>query len=352
MTKIRGLIGLSVLALIASTAPAFARAENALVERIAPDKVTVSWTTRGPVDLFWADHPVGDPAAAKLISAKDRDGRQDVTVDAAVRSYFLIVDKADGAAVEVAERVLPLDQGSNFRDIGGYQTADGKHVRWGVIYRSGATAMLTPADLTRIRGLGLHDLIDLRSSEERVLAPTRIEGVPYAAVGYSMTEILRMAGQGPTGGLYGQLPTMLVPQMRLIFDALRRREGPIAYNCSAGQDRTGFATAMVLSALGVPRDTIIKDYHLSTAYRHPEWEMPPINVAAFPDNPVAAVLARGQDVGVVRKPQPLYDANGRSLLLSAFDAIDAKYGSIDAYLEKEVGVTASDIAALRANYLE
>ena len=352
MTKIRGLIGLSILALIASTTPAFARAENAMVERTAPDKVTVSWAAKGPIDLFWADHPVTDPATAKLVSAKDRDGRQEVTVDAAVRPYFLIVDKADGAVVDVAERVVPLEQGSNFRDIGGYQTVDGKHVRWGMIYRSGATAMLTPGDLGRIRGLGLHDLVDLRSSEERVLAPTRIEGVPYAAVGYSMAEILRMAGQGPTGGLYGQLPTMLVPQMRLVFDALKRHEGPIAYNCSAGQDRTGFATAMVLSALGVPRDTIVKDYHLSTTYRHPEWEMPPINLVAFPDNQVAQVLARGQGTGVVRKPQPLYDANGKSLLLSAFDAIDAKYGSVDAYLAKEVGVSAADIAALRANYLE
>jgi protein-tyrosine phosphatase len=356
MTKIRSLIGLSALALplalIASTAPAFARAESAAVERTAPDKVTVSWTAKGPVDLFWADHPVSDPALAKLVSAKDRDGRQEVTVDTAVRPYFLIRDQTDGAVVDVAERVVPLEQGSNFRDIGGYQGADGKHVRWGLIYRSGATAMLTPGDVARVRGLGLHNLVDLRSSEERVLAPTRIDGVPYAAVGYSMAEILRMASQGPTGGLYGQLPTMLVPQMRLVFDALKRHEGPIAYNCSAGQDRTGFATAMVLSALGVPRDTIVKDYHLSTTYRHPEWEMPPINAAAFPDNQVAQFFARNQGAAAGRKPQPLYDANGKSLLLDAFAAIDTKYGSVDAYLEKEVGVTAADIAALRANYLE
>lgn len=352
MTQLRGLIGLSALALIVSTASAFARAENPQVERTAPDKVTVSWTAKGPVDVYWADHPVTDPAAAKLVSAKDRDGHQDMTVDAAVRPYFLIVDKADGAVVDVAERVVPLEQGSNFRDVGGYQTADGKHVRWGMIYRSGATAMLTPGDVTRIHGLGLRDMVDLRSSEERVLAPSRIEGVPYAAVGYSMMDILRMSAQGPTGNLYGQLPTMLVPQMRLVFDALKRHEGPIAYNCSAGQDRTGFATAMVLSALGVPRDTIVKDYHLSTTYRHPQWELPPINVAAFPDNQVAQFLAKGQAAGVVRKPQPLYDANGKSLLLGAFDAIDAKYGSVDAYLEKEVGVTAADLAVLRANYLE
>lgn len=352
MTKFVGLIGLSAFALIASTAPAFARAEGVLVERTAPGKVLVTWTARGPVDLFWADRPISDPAAATLVSAKDRDGRQEVAVDAAVRPYFLIRDRADGAAVDVAERVVPLEQGSNFRDIGGYRAGDGRHVRWGLIYRSGATPMLTTGDVARVRALGLRNMVDLRSSEERVLAPSRIEGVAYTAVGYSMAGILKMASQGPAGGLYGAFPAMLAPQLRIVFDMLKRNDGPIAYNCSAGQDRTGFATAMVLSALGVPRDTIVEDYHLSTTYRRPQWEMPPINAAAFPDNPVALFFARGAHAGADRKPQPLYDMNGKSMLLDAFAAIDAQYGSVDAYLEREVGVTAADLAMLRTNYLE
>lgn len=352
MTKIHGLIGLSAFALVASATPAIARADNALVTRTAPDRVTVSWTAKGPVDLFWSEKPVSDPAAATLVSAKDRDGRQDVTVDAAVRPYFLIRDKADGAVVEVAERVVPLERGSNFRDIGGYEGADGKRVRWGAIYRSGATAMLTPGDNSRVRALGLTNMVDLRSSEERVLAPSKIDGVAYTAIGYSMGDILRMVRQGSSGGMYSAFPTMLAPQLRIVFDLLKRHEGPIAYNCSAGQDRTGFTTAMVLSALGVPRDTIVKDYHLSTTYRQPQWEMPPINAAAFPDNPVAQFFARGAHAGADMKAQPLYDANGKSMLLDAFAAIDTKYGSVDAYLEKEVGVTAADLAALRANYLE
>jgi protein-tyrosine phosphatase len=352
MTKIFRLTGLSAIALITSTASALARADNALVERTGRDRVTVSWTAKGPVDLFWADHPVSDPTAATLVSAKDRDGRQEVSVDAATRPYFLIRDEADGAVVDVAERVVPLEQGSNFRDIGGYQAADGRHVRWGLIYRSGATPMITDGDVARIRALGLRNMVDLRSDEERVLAPSKIDGVVYSAVGYSMADILRMSAQGPTGGLYSAFPAMLAPQLRILFDLLKRHEGPIAYNCSAGQDRTGFTTAMVLSALGVPRDTIVKDYHLSTTYRQPRWEMPMINAAAFPDNQVAQVFARGQDQRAAMKPRPLYDANGKSLLLDSFTAIEAKYGSVDAYLEKEVGVTAADLAALRANYLE
>src|SRR3546814_7040686 len=84
------------------------------------------------------------------------------------------------------ERALPLEHGSNFRDIGGYPAAGGKHVRWGMIFRSGGTPLLNDADEQRIGALKLGEMVDLRSSEERVLAPTRIYGVRYTAVGYSM----------------------------------------------------------------------------------------------------------------------------------------------------------------------
>src|SRR3546814_13513140 len=88
--------------------------------------------------------------------------------------------------IRVAERALPLEHGSNFRDIGGYPAAGGKHVRWGMIFRSGGTPLLNDADEQRIGALKLGAMVDLRSSEERVLAPTRIYGVRYPAVGYSM----------------------------------------------------------------------------------------------------------------------------------------------------------------------
>lgn len=66
---------------------------------------------------------------------------------------------------------------------------------------------------------------------------------------------------------------------------------PVAYNCSAGQDRTGFASAVILSALGVPREIIVRDYHLSSEYRRPEFEMTKFDPAAFPDNAAAKMFA-------------------------------------------------------------
>jgi protein-tyrosine phosphatase len=229
----------------------------------------------------------------------------------------------------------------------------GKQVRWGLIYRSGATPLLTDANLAKIKELGLTDMVDLRSSEERVIAPTRIAGIRYSAVNCSM---LTMMGdrRALTSGrsLYHNFPAFLAPQLRIVFDDLIRKRGPVAYNCSAGQDRTGFATAMVLSALGVPRATIIADYHLSTGYRRPENELPPIDDAMAKTSPVAGMFASLQKSPMAKVAQPLKEADGSPYLAGAFPEIDQRWGSVDAYLEKEVGVTKGDLALLRATYLE
>lgn len=345
----------SVLLSIALAAPASALVSDARADRDAAGLLTLHWTAKGPVDVLQADTPEAGVAAARVISKGDRDGTAAIQADPVKRPYFLLVDKADGSVTRVAERLVPLKQGSNFRDIGGYPGADGKHVRWGMIYRSGASAMLTPEDVATVNALGLHQMVDLRSDEERVLAPSRIDGVNYTAYGYSMQRILdgmkSPSGAVQNGGaLYRNLPTMLAPQMKLLFAALLGKQGPVEYNCSAGQDRTGFATAMILSALGTPRDVILKDYHLSTGYRQPQWEMPPIDPALYPGNPVAKMFARPN--GVAQKAQPLMDPDGKAFLSSAFEEIDAKWGGVDGYLQQVVGLSPVDIAALRTTYLE
>lgn len=343
------------LALLLSAGDAAAlTAEKA--ERAAPDRVAVTWTDSDPVDVFVADGPEAGVAGARLVSDDNRSGRFEFAADPTKRPYVLLRDGGDGRVVRTAERLLPLQQGSNFRDIGGYQGADGKRVRWGRIYRAGATPLLTDADLMMIKALGLTEMVDLRSSEERVLAPTRIQGVPYAAVGYSMSGIMgerpAAIGEDQMGGIYRKFPTLLAPQLKILFADLLAGEGPVAYNCSAGQDRTGFATALVLTALGVPRDTIIADYHLSTDYRHPEFEMPKLDAAIQAANPVAAMFARYQQDPRYSKPRPLMDGQKRAYLEFALAEVESRWGSVEAYLDKELGVGAADIGRLRAMYLE
>jgi protein-tyrosine phosphatase len=336
--------------------------EAPAVDRIAPDRIVVRWSGDDPVDVYVAARPDVAGGKARLLVRADRDGRYAFERTDPARPYFILKDERDGSVARVAERLLPLERGSNFRDVGGYPAAGGKHVRWGMIYRTAATPMLTDADYRYVEGLKITADIDLRSVEERQVAPDTLPartGARYFANDYPSSDIFpKMAGKTPQASqaalleLYRTWPTSLAPQFRALFQQLLRRDGAVSYHCSAGQDRTGVATALVLSALGVPRDVILADYQLSTAERRPENEMPKLDPDRYPGNPVAALYVKAQSSGVVRKPQPLYDDRGVAFLQQTFDEIDARWGSVDNYLGAVLGVDRTDIARLRAIYLE
>jgi protein-tyrosine phosphatase len=335
--------------------------DGASVERIAPDRVIVHWRGGDPVDVYVSSRPDASLAKARRVARTDRDGAFTLAQTDQARPYFILKDQRDQSVLRVAERQLPLERGSNFRDVGGYPAADGKHVRWGMIYRTGATPMLTDADLRYLAQLGIASDIDLRSVEERQIAPDRVPaGARYFAADYPASQIFSTMASPATpearkaaeANLYRTWLISLAPQFKDIFQQLLRRDGAVSYHCSAGQDRTGVATALVLSALGVPRDVILADYHLSTQDRRPENEMPKIDAARYPGNIVAAIYAKSQSSGVVRKPQPLYDAAGVAFLQQTFDEIDAHWGSVDNYLDKALGVDKRAIGELRAIYLE
>lgn len=336
-------------ALIAPAGAAQAR-ETADIRRIDAQTVEIVRKSVNPIDVWLSADAAYDQNDQRVVTQSTASHVR-VASPAARRGYVILRDAA-GETTVLGERLAPLAQGSNFRDLGGYAAADGKRVRWGKVFRSGATPLLSEADLAHVRSIGLAEMIDLRSAEERQLAPSAIAHVPYAAIGYSMLDMMptdpaKLAASS-AGELYGEMPGFLAPHVRLVFNRLLGDRGPIVYNCSAGQDRTGFMTAMVLSALGVPRETILEDYHMSTAARRPEFEMPRLNPAAYPDNPVVKLFSSHQG----SKPQPLKSADGTAHLSRALAAIDQRWGSVEAYLEKEAGVSAQDIAALRAAYLE
>lgn len=334
----------------AGAAQAAAPADAALTR--SPDGALVArWTSPDPVDVLVAATPDQPVSRASVVSRADRDGEHVIAPAGAAdgaRTYILLRDARSGEWVRVAERLVPLEAGSNFRDIGGYAVKGGRHVRWGRIFRSGGTPLLSGADIARVDGLGLKAMVDLRSSEERVLAPSRISGVPYEAVGYSMTAL----GAGfDMAKVYRGMPRQFIPQLRLVFQDLLRGEAPLVYNCSAGQDRTGFATAIVLSALGASTETILADYHLSTALRRPEYELPRISPETAATNPVAAMFARFQQ-GPQSAPQPLRTSDGTSYLSFALDEVRREWGSVDNYLQAELGVGPAEIRRLRAAYTE
>jgi protein-tyrosine phosphatase len=331
-----------------------AATENVAIARIDPAQVTVSWTDSDPVDVFVSDTPAL-PANAVPVVRGERSGRARVALPADRHRFIILRDGGDGSLAITAERVVQLEQGSNFRELGGYRTTDGRTVRWGRIYRSGALPMLTDRDGTSLAALGIGSIIDLRSLDERSVAPTTLDdstGALFISNDYSLRPLMAQFMNRGDRPMYAGIETLLAPQYRAIFRRLLADEGAVLYHCSAGQDRTGVATALILSALGVDRATIITDYHLSTELRRPQWEMPPVNPADHPGNMIVQYYAQAaaQPGGI--RAEPLYTTDGQSHLAQFFTHIDATYGSVEAYLDQVLGITSADIARLRALYLE
>lgn len=341
------------LLVIAAATPA-AAIDRAAITRIDAGHIAIEWSDADPVTVLASFDPAGSDASSEVVAKANRSGRIVLPATAAQRRYYTLRDGGNGSVKRVAERVLPLEQGSNFRDVGGYIGAGGKQVVWGRIFRSGAMPLLTEADYATLANLKIATIVDLRSTDERMIAPTMLDDrtdATFVSNDYSLKPL--MAGIGKSGGeyMYASMGPLINPQIKAIFRSLVKAEGPVLYNCSAGQDRTGIATALVLSALGVDRKTILEDYHLSTELRRPQFEMPALDPADWPGNPIVPYYVASLKKPGGPKAEPLYSPKGVSHLAQLFEVIDRDYGGVEAYLAKEIGVNKPKIARLRALYL-
>ncbi|MDD9963771.1 MAG: tyrosine-protein phosphatase [Gammaproteobacteria bacterium] len=277
-------------------------------------------------------------------------------------SFFLLFVFASTAIADPSmsyRRLLPLEGGSNFRDLGGYRTADGQTVARGMLFRSGAMTGLTDADMAYLDGFEIKTIVDLRSNEEISLYPNhwaakhRIEVVTG---GYSFAAMMsgEESGERPAmSELYPRLLESIGPQIKTYFDEALGEGAPMVVNCSAGQDRTGIVSALMLLLLGVPEPTVIEDYLLSTDFRRPAIEQAGVDLAeAAKTNAFAAMMLEYRKaMPHPDRPNPLVTTDGVPYLAFVIDRIRDEYGSVEAYAEKELGIDAQDLAALRRKYL-
>ena len=349
------IISLALIAL-SSASPAMAK-EVASLTRIDAQSVTLNRGDIIPVGIWISKDDQIDADDKKvdgaLMKAAAKGDAVTLPITAAERRYVLLKDKAGNVAV-AGERVLPIEQGSNFRDIGGYVTKDGRSVLWGKVYRSGAMPLFTEADYALVGQLGIGSVVDLRSLEEREVAPDQIDdrtGALFIANDYSLKPLMAAYGKGNGENTYKGMERMLVPQLRSLYRRIEANEGAVLYHCSAGQDRTGMATAILYDMLGVDRETILKDYHMSTALRRPQYEMPKVNPADYPNNPILKYYFSA-DEKKRAVAEPLYTPTGASHLAQFFTHIDSEYGGSEGYMKKALGLTDADIAKLRAIMLD
>ncbi len=244
-------------------------------------------------------------------------------------------------------RVVTLEGCSNLRDLGGYRAADGRRVRFGRVFRSASLAGLTQADQTTFAATGIRTICDLRGEREAARAPSclpatgRIEVVRLPIeprVGASLRDLLKR--EEATGEdvhdllrtAYTAYATDHLPRYRAMFGLLLQEERlPLLFHCSAGKDRTGFGAALLLTALGVPRETVIADYLATNRIWKREHALPPNTPADVRDTLLTA-------------HQPLIE--------SALDLAVASHGSLEALLERGLGLDAARLDRLRAALLE
>lgn len=155
----------------------------------------------------------------------------------------------------------------NFRDLGGYHTADGRRTRYGRVFRSNSLQELTPADLELIRGrLGLMTVLDLRSAQEirhDGVGPLAHESLRYVNVPMLQEKRDYQPGRIETG-LVDRYFSYLELARENIVRALETiaEAQPLVFHCAAGKDRTGVLAALLLGCLGVEPETVISDYAL------------------------------------------------------------------------------------------
>ena len=183
---------------------------------------------------------------------------------------------------------------NNFRELGGYRAADGRQVKYGLLYRGGNLDLLkSEADHARLASLGLREILDLRSAGESAAHPDpAVPGAHYQRVcGMRNADGTEMdfSGQGierlrqemeafersvgrPVhdfewfSALYREMP-FRNPAYHALFALLEGRRVPVLFHCSCGKDRTGIGAMLILLALGVSRADALADYMLTNVYR-------------------------------------------------------------------------------------
>lgn len=334
---------------------------EASVTRNDDGTLTIGWEpeTAGPVAIAWGTDGADFPS--DLTTA---DTGTSITVpDPAPggRAYFRLSSGDGDAGITVAERRVPLAGVPNFRDLGGYETEDGRRVKWGQVFRSGALGDLTPEDLSTVVGLGIKLVCDFRSDSEveakadpELGAEALRVAVTDESVDVQAITDLIVAGQiellDPNLLLEGmpkiatEFPESWASMLTRIADPASR---PTNVHCTAGKDRAGWASAMLLRTLGVPEDTVMADYLLSNEYLVAANAKTMDQVRTL----VAGVKGVPEDEVDMTNLQALLDVRAE-YLQAAFDAVDAQYGSFDAYLTDGLGLTEEQIAGLRDQLLE
>lgn len=272
------------------------------------------------------------------------------------------------------QRVINIDGTINFRDLGGYQTNDGRTVRWRKLFRSAQLDKLSTHGVETLAALNIKTVIDLRFDEETSRYPTirealpsatfyswRSELLPHKTVSSDESEKMRRSWRDSLDSkdpdvvreaMRSNYPNKLYSHRgiyRRMLLQLLEDESPLLFHCAAGKDRTGVAAALILSLLGVDDKQIIEDYLLTQNLIEGRMEnmlAAGANVDDKYDDFQSKLAAQPKEM-----LKPVFDAD-RNYITTLLDYVAETYDGFNHYAHKQLELNSEDIAQLRAHLLE
>ncbi|MEO6571758.1 MAG: tyrosine-protein phosphatase [Ilumatobacteraceae bacterium] len=243
----------------------------------------------------------------------------------------------------VPQRHIEFEGSTNFRDLGGYPSTLGGTTRWGRVYRADGLHALTVDDLERFASLGIVTVYDLRTDDERAESPDAVPSIHVSVMGRLLAtrdtpDFAALVGHDDGVTFMRDMCVGLLehaaPEIGRVLTGLSTDEHlPGVFHCTAGKDRTGVIAALLLEWLGVDRETVVDDFHLTERYHH-----------VTPDHHAfQRMLRRG--VG----PEAAAGALGapRSMMADTLRELDERFGGVEAFLTGPAAMERPHLERLR-----
>lgn len=272
------------------------------------------------------------------------------------KKYSIILVGLFSVTISFAQkREIELQGTYNFRDIGGYKTKDGKHIKWGKIYRSAVLSNLTSEDLQMLEALKIGTIIDFRGPKEVAVFPDKIpaqtmyqeltagsesdEPDDWAEMATEMKKTSEKETDMGAINYYKNI-SAFGERYKPMFETLLRTapDSAVVFHCAGGKDRTGIAAALIEYVLGVDKKEILQDYMVTNQYRKRYNE----EIAQLLHLKYGVPLARAQKYGLAKQ----------AFLEASFKEIEKQYGSLDGFVKTELDLDKTKIDQLKRLYLE
>jgi len=329
---------------------------NVRVERVDPKTLRIEWdplASDPKISIYAGESPDAIETTQPTAQISGQNYVDLPGLNAAIRYYFRIVSEGD-PEISAAERRVPMEGTLNFRDLGGYRTTDGHHVKWGRIFRSDGLARLTAQDHSLLKQMRIKLVCDFRAPDEVEKSPNKLppdgsirtQELPVVSHEFDTVAIMERIKKGDTDwineslmidGYIRNIESSAAIWGTVVNNLTDPQKRPLVFHCTAGKDRTGVCAALILLTLGVPEEVVIEDHQLSNIF-----------LAPFLPKMTKYLQQFGVDIEEVMP----YLVAPKAAIVAVLERIHTQYGTADRYLNSKSGVDLRTLELIKKELLE